>query len=366
MKMHRFLFFCFILLLFVSPLQLLAEEVYEVRKGDSLYKISKLFKVQVEKIKEANSLDSIKLKPGMKLTIPSKQTPAKAAPRKKGTVASVHQAPSPSWKEKESREIRHHVVRKGDTLTSISRRYSVSVKQLKELNRITATTKLKLNMRLLVRQERPKTYTVKIGDTVWKIAKKFDLKAQDLIDLNELDPDEFKPGQEILLEAEVDEADSKEASQVISEAKIIEGLKGLSDSAGENPSGIKEQLLLIAERMLDIPYMFGGNTFWGIDCSAYVQKVFGFLHVSLPRTAREQFRIGRNVRKENLSIGDLVFFRTYATFPSHVGIYLGQDQFIHASSFAKKVRIDRLDKPYFVRRFIGAKRLPLEQQNYND
>jgi cell wall-associated NlpC family hydrolase len=111
--------------------------------------------------------------------------------------------------------------------------------------------------------------------------------------------------------------------------------------------------------MLNIPYLLGGNTYWGIDCSAYVQKVFGFLDISLPRTAREQFKLGEKVHKENLSIGDLVFFRTYATFPSHVGIYLGQEQFIHASSFARRVRIDRIDKPYFVKRFIGAKRLTL-------
>jgi len=95
----------------------------------------------------------------------------------------------------------------------------------------------------------------------------------------------------------------------------------------------------------------------GIDCSGYVQKVFGLLDVSLPRTAREQFHIGEPVSKEELSIGDLVFFRTYASFPSHVGIYLGNDLFIHASSRSRKVSIDSLDTPYYVKRFIGAKRL---------
>jgi cell wall-associated NlpC family hydrolase len=111
--------------------------------------------------------------------------------------------------------------------------------------------------------------------------------------------------------------------------------------------------------MLDIPYRFGGNSFLGIDCSGYVQKVFSLLDIMLPRTAREQFRRGKLVVKEELSAGDLVFFRTYAKFPSHVGIYLGDNRFIHASSTERKVTIDSLDAPYYLKRFIGARRLPL-------
>jgi LysM repeat protein len=346
-------------MLFMNPLQALAEGVYIVKKGDSLYRISRLFKIDLEKIKDANNLESIRLKPGMKLTIPSMEAPAKTVLSRKVVPVQTSQAPSLSRKEKNPREMSYHVVKKGDTLASISKKYSVSLRELKELNHIQDTRKLKLDMRLVVRQERPKTYVVKNGDTLSKIAKRFGLKAEDLIDLNELEPDELKPGQEILLEAEVDEADLKKTPWVISEAKIMEELQELSDLAAENPQGVKEHLLLIARRMLNIPYLLGGNTYWGIDCSAYVQKVFGFLDISLPRTAREQFKLGEKVHKENLSIGDLVFFRTYATFPSHVGIYLGQEQFIHASSFARRVRIDRIDKPYFVKRFIGAKRLTL-------
>jgi len=358
----RYSFQLFLILFFINPLQALGDGVYEVKKGDSLYKISKLFRIDIEKIKEANGLDSIKLKPGMTLTIPSNESAAKTAYSRKAVPLPARQTPSPFLKERSPQEASHHIIKKGDTLASIAKKYSVSVKELKELNNIHDTKKLKLGTSLHLRQETPETYVVKNGDTISKIAKRFGLKAQDLIDLNELEPDELKPGQEILLKTEVDETDSKKTPGVISEAKIMEELKELSDSAGENPPGIKEQLLVIAERMLNVPYLLGGNTFWGIDCSAYVQKVFGLINIPLPRTAREQFKLGQNIRKENLSIGDLVFFRTYATFPSHVGIYLGQDQFIHASSFAKKVRIDRLDKPYYVRRFIGAKRLPLERK----
>jgi cell wall-associated NlpC family hydrolase len=118
--------------------------------------------------------------------------------------------------------------------------------------------------------------------------------------------------------------------------------------------------------MLNIPYKFGGNSILGIDCSAYVKKVYGFLGMDLPRTAREQFNEGETIDKEELSIGDLVFFRTYASFPSHVGIYMGNNLFIHASPKGKKVKVDNLDTPYFVKRFIGAKRLLTDENKSAD
>jgi cell wall-associated NlpC family hydrolase len=140
----------------------------------------------------------------------------------------------------------------------------------------------------------------------------------------------------------------------------VRELAGTSPSGG-GAAGIKEKLVKIAHAMLDIPYRFGGTSLLGIDCSGYVQKVFGLLDIILPRTAREQFRHGKVIGKEDLSIGDLVFFRTYAKFPSHVGIYLGDNRFIHASSTDRKVTIDRLDAPYYLKRFIGAKRLDLDE-----
>ena len=78
------------------------------------------------------------------------------------------------------------------------------------------------------------------------------------------------------------------------------------------------------------------------------------------------FGLGTEVTREELSLGDLVFFKTYASFPSHVGIYIGNNMFIHASSREKKVRVDSLDAPYYLRKFIGAKRLPLESEEAGD
>ena len=120
----------------------------------------------------------------------------------------------------------------------------------------------------------------------------------------------------------------------------------------------REHLVRVASGFLGLKYSRRGSTSKGMDCSALVQKVFWLIGIDLPRTAREQFQVGYKVAREALEIGDLVFFkRSKATRPTHVGIYLGDGRFIHASLRKQRVHIDNLDSRYFAARFIGAKRL---------
>jgi len=86
-------------------------------------------------------------------------------------------------------------------------------------------------------------------------------------------------------------------------------------------------------------------------------------NVSLPRTASGQFSSGTKVEKDDLQAGDLVFFTTYKKGPSHVGIYIGGNKFIHASSGVDKVTITDLDSNYYKRRYLGARRYSLEDIN---
>jgi cell wall-associated NlpC family hydrolase len=109
--------------------------------------------------------------------------------------------------------------------------------------------------------------------------------------------------------------------------------------------------------LVGTPYRFGGNGNNGIDCSAFVKKVFASLHISLPRTAREQYTLGKEVASKELQKGDLLFFRTYANYASHVGIYLGNKLMVHASSRGKSVTVSSVDTPYFHSRFLGARRI---------
>jgi cell wall-associated NlpC family hydrolase len=95
-----------------------------------------------------------------------------------------------------------------------------------------------------------------------------------------------------------------------------------------------------------------------MDCSSFVQKVFRIFDVDLPRTTREQFQVGYAVAREALAIGDLIFFkRGQARRPGHVGIYLGNGQFIHTSLRKQRVQVNSLESRYFAARFIGAKRI---------
>ena len=123
-----------------------------------------------------------------------------------------------------------------------------------------------------------------------------------------------------------------------------------------NSSGRVNHLLSKARSYMGVPYVWGGTTPSGFDCSGYVQYVYGQVGVNLPRTADVQFNEGQAVSFGNEAPGDMVFFETYAPGASHVGIYLGNSEFIHASS-SGYVRVSSLEESYFKARYLGAKRV---------
>ena len=104
------------------------------------------------------------------------------------------------------------------------------------------------------------------------------------------------------------------------------------------------------------PYRNGGTTPQGFDCSGFVQYVFRLHGLEVPRQTRDQFRLGRNLRPDDLEPGDLVFFTTVAPGASHVGIVIGEDLFVHAPSERGVVRVERLSAEYWNRRYVGARR----------
>jgi len=106
-----------------------------------------------------------------------------------------------------------------------------------------------------------------------------------------------------------------------------------------------------------VPYRNGGADPAGFDCSGFTQYVFGEHGITLPREVRDQFQVGKRVDAKALGPGDLIFFSTTAPGPSHVGIAIGGDQFIHAPSSTGVVRVEHLSSPYWSQRFIGARRI---------
>lgn len=116
-------------------------------------------------------------------------------------------------------------------------------------------------------------------------------------------------------------------------------------------------LLAAARGFLGVPYHWGGTAPDGFDCSGFVQYLLAEQGYPVPRQAKNQFRVGEAVELDELQPGDLVFFSTYTRGASHVGIWLGDGEFIHASSGTGVVTVTPLSKRYYQNRCIGARRV---------
>jgi cell wall-associated NlpC family hydrolase len=127
----------------------------------------------------------------------------------------------------------------------------------------------------------------------------------------------------------------------------------------------KKKFLYELAKYIKVPYKYGGETKSGIDCSAFTQQVYkNSLNVNLPRTAREQYNVGERIRSvSKLKFGDLVYFNTSQIYyPGHVGIYLGDKLFVHASA-SKGVIVSSLENTYFSNRYIGATRIKVKRKH---
>jgi cell wall-associated NlpC family hydrolase len=283
-----------------------------------------------------------------------------------------------------------HVVRKSESLHSIARKYHVSVEELKSVNNLSGTHVLK-GAKVIIPShpetqvkkqkiaEKANKYKVVRGDTLPGIAKKAGIKMADIRRLNGLKGNKIKAGQMLAL---TDTAIAGEETprtvtpanrlqlvnrDLLNEQEFSNTLAELTDIDSDRPVDLAKSLEAnsagankikkSAYSFLGARYRFGGNSRTALDCSSFTQQVFREQKVTLPRTAREQFYVGNEVMRGDLQKGDLVFFQTYARFPSHVGIYLGNRKMIHASSRDRRVVISTMDTPYYTSRFLGARRV---------
>ena len=116
-----------------------------------------------------------------------------------------------------------------------------------------------------------------------------------------------------------------------------------------------DKLIVIAKSKLGSPYSYGSLGPNAFDCSGYTSYVFRQMGISLPRTASSQAYAGVKVAKANLQKGDLVFFNTYGGI-SHVGIYIENGNFIHASSYGSGVVVSNINDSYYAPRYVTAAR----------
>jgi peptidoglycan endopeptidase LytE len=195
-------------------------------------------------------------------------------------------------------------------------------------------------------------YKTKKGDTIDKVATLFNVDKEALMESNNfqnLKAARLSPGRTILIPKIIQDG---EEDIVTLTNRPLKPWKNSDE---------KYMLVKVAKSFMGAPYKYGGNTVKGLDCSAYVMKIYEIFDIQLPRSAREQFRVGSKIGKEELGVGDLVFFKTkrYVKYPTHVGIYIGDGSFIHSSSGHGRigVKIDSLSSDYYSKAYTGATRV---------
>jgi len=353
---------------------------YVVKKGDTLSEIASQFGVSTQEIERANGIKNDRLKIGVSLEIPN------SGGRAVARSLSSEPVKVESQKVLLNNKPREYFVENGDTLSGIGKKFGVSVQDLKNANSMRSND-LRIGARVMIpgafstsggtktaRENKPVSlninettrYVVKKGDNLTLIAKRFNVSVEDLKNTNHIKGGVVRIGQAISIPTQTKSVklnvEDINAARGQYKTDVQTSLKAGTDNNQENGDEIgdisRDSIIKVAKRFIGVPYKFGGTSLIkGLDCSAFVDKVFSFLNVDLPRTARELFGVGRSVDRNQLAAGDLVFFRTYASYPSHVGIYMGSSEFIHASPKARMVTIESMNRPYFTKRYIGARRI---------
>jgi LysM repeat protein len=290
-------------LAFATPI---SADSITVKSGDTLWSLSNKYDVSVNKIKSANGLTSNTIYVGQAINIP--------------TAAIT---------------TRTHTVQSGDSLWAISRQYNTTVQNIKNLNNLSSNV-IYSGQKLVVSgnattstptETSTSKYTVKSGDTLWGISHKFNVSVNNLKSWNNLSSNVIRPGQTLTVKA------------------------GSSTPAPVQTS-LTDKVINEAKKHIGTPYVWAGSTPSGFDCSGFINYVFAKNGISVSRTVASIYGEGKSVSSPQ--VGDLVFYETYKAGPSHAGIYLGNGQFIHASS-SKGVTISSMDNSYWKQRYLGAK-----------
>lgn len=285
-----------------------------------------------------------------------------------------------------------HTVKKGETLSAIARKHHTTITKVRKANGLKKGDTLKygkvLNVPTNVSTSNTKTatksekYVIKRGDTLSSIARKHHTTITKIRKANGLKKSEIiKVGKVLKVPQNKKTIKFVKVKKKASNKKLVASISNLdmislekskaekrdkfvfSDifaSKNDEHSDKCKRITSLAKTKLGKKYVWGAsgnkNTY---DCSSFTKYVYKNIGVNIPRTSIRQSKFGKYVKRDQLQKGDLIFFDTSKRrkgYVNHVGIYLGDNKFIHASSAKKKVVITRLDKNFYSNRYKGARR----------
>jgi cell wall-associated NlpC family hydrolase len=327
---------------------------YRVKKGDTFFSIALKYKVSLSDLTKLNRTKGKTLiHPGDIIKIPGttfEQSAEKAVAKNKKTV---------------------YRVKRGDTIYSIAKKYNMKVATLKKMNNLIPHPKLKPGMELTVlgkavdikKRKTPTKHTVKRGETIWTIARRYNLSIYELRLLNpKIRTRSLRVGTvlNISKKAALKLAKARK-SKKYKKTKRLSGVLARYQKRGSTHSGSSSNVVSYAKRFLGTRYVWGASRPGAFDCSGFTQYVMRHAKGrAIPRVSRRQAYYGQYVTRRNLRAGDLIFFDTSHRrrgYVNHVGIYIGNGKFIHASSGKHRVVITSLSKPFYRQRFMWGRRV---------
>ena len=258
-----------------------------------------------------------------------------------------------------------HVVKAGETLSRIASLYKIEMKSIIDLNKITNPHKLQIGQTLLIpknntsnapasgsgqvstpapSETQEEKYIVKAGDILSRIAREKGLSIESIVAKNKLsNPHALQIGQVLILPRENQNltlASRNDERDRTSENKKTEN----GDTRTPETDKLAEKIIDYAKTFLGCRYSYGSSG----------PKKFA---IDLPHNSASQGKKGTAVSKNELKPADLVFFKTNGKSISHVGIYMGNGKFIHASTGGRKVEITSLSDTYYAKRYVTARRI---------
>jgi len=263
-----------------------------------------------------------------------------------------------------------YTVQKGDTLTKIAQNHQVTIGDIMKWNNLSKDTifvaqKLEIQKQSTNEGVKPATpstsgkpasssHTVAKGDTLSKIAKLYNVTIKDIMDWNKLERDTIFVGQVLKLSSAAVIPDGDTIHN-----NVTSGTGTPSKVTAKDPTvngqAIYNKTVEVANTLVGTPYLYGGNTPVGLDCSGFIFYAFNQGGLKIGRASSEGYFYGNTTHVENPVPGDLVFFEnTYKEGISHMGIYLGDNKFIHAGTDG--VEVSDVTYSYWSSKLVAYKR----------